>query len=267
VDDRVHLCIAATAILEKEREELAGLLDAEERARADAFVRPGARDRFVFAHGFLRRCLSAREKVPPGDWRFVADAHGKPRIAAPDSKFHFSLSHTRGAVAVAIDHSPLGVDVESLARPAEVDKLARRYFAPEEIEALARLPAAERRVAFFACWTLKEAYVKGIGVGLSKPLSRFAFDVLDAIREGGFFQKEKIAISNRVQEPELSRYVGEGATPGAFPAGLTPPRLRYDLDAPGGCWSFSSARWGDFLFGVAARGEARDVALTWNGGP
>lgn len=47
--------------------------------------------------------------------------------------------------------------------------------APAEASALAELPGPARREAFFRYWTLKEAYIKACGMGLSMPLQRFAF--------------------------------------------------------------------------------------------
>jgi 4'-phosphopantetheinyl transferase len=70
---------------------------------------------------------------------------------------------------------------------AEADRIAERVFSSLERETLRSLPASERLTAFFTCWTLEEAYAKGLSQGLSLRLN--AFDVPlrpgDASRSSG----------------------------------------------------------------------------------
>ena len=67
---------------------------------------------------------------------------------------------------------PLGVDIEQ-PRRIEPD-LADRYFAADEVRRLRELPATEQELAFFRCWTRKEAYLKAIGTGIAIPLESFS---------------------------------------------------------------------------------------------
>ena len=75
-------------------------------------------------------------------------------------------------------------------RPVDVERLAARFFAAEEVSALTRLPPQRRGAAFIACWTLKEACLKACGTGLRQPLRGIVFDparevrALRALREG-----------------------------------------------------------------------------------
>ena len=59
-----------------------------------------------------------------------------------------------------------------MVRPIDLD-IAEHYFSPAEVAALTNLPAAERISGFFRCWTLKEAVIKGLGVGLALDLASF----------------------------------------------------------------------------------------------
>ncbi len=72
-----------------------------------------------------------------------------------------------------------GVDVEELGRIDDPMSLARFAFATEEIADLDSLSDDARRIRFFEYWTLKEAYLKAIGIGLSERLDRVGFRLSD----------------------------------------------------------------------------------------
>ena len=157
---------------------LYAFLSAEEQAKADRFVQAHDRDAYVAAHALTRKTLSDFYARAPQDWRFVFNAQGKPRVDAQDdsARLSFNLSHTQGfvALAVALDRD-VGVDVERMA-PARADKdVARHLFAASEYAAFLNAPEAERAEAFFDFWTLKEAYIKAVGLGVALPLQDFAF--------------------------------------------------------------------------------------------
>ncbi len=156
------------------------LLDPEERTRNARFMVEPPRRLHLAARVLVRETLSHYRAVDPRDWRFGRNAYGRPHVEAPEHgrTLHFNLSHTDGLVALAVSEAPdIGVDVEMVARRLDCDRLAPRVFAPAELEAYARLAAGERRSAFFVLWTLKEAYIKARGMGLSLPLDGFAFDI------------------------------------------------------------------------------------------
>lgn len=156
------------------------VLDTQERAQAARFVRPADRELYRAAHVLLRRALSHHAPVDPAAWRFSRGAYGRPEIAAPGSPtgegLHFSLAHTRGLVCCAVTgETAVGIDAECERPLSDALDLARRFFSPVEAAALAALPPAERTQGFFAFWTLKESFVKALGLGLAMGLDRFAF--------------------------------------------------------------------------------------------
>lgn len=100
---------------------------------------------------------------------------GKPRfLEAPD--IHFNLSHSGQKVMCAISRAEVGCDVEQVREPNL--KMAERFFAPEEYAALAACPHREaQRQLFFRLWTLKESFMKAVGLGLALPLKAFSIDL------------------------------------------------------------------------------------------
>jgi 4'-phosphopantetheinyl transferase len=149
------------------------LLSDDERARQRSFVSPELRRRFGAARAGLRTLLGRHLDLDPRRLAFATNEFGKPRLAG-DGQVHFNLSHCEERAVLAIsDTAEVGIDLEC-ERPIEHVDLAKRYFHPNEVTAIAASPdEAEQRRAFFLVWTLKEAVVKALGTGLSTPLDSF----------------------------------------------------------------------------------------------
>jgi 4'-phosphopantetheinyl transferase len=56
-------------------------------------------------------------------------------------------------------------------------ELAERYFACDEVDELRALPVSSQNERFLELWTLKESYLKALGVGLSMPLDGISFSL------------------------------------------------------------------------------------------
>jgi 4'-phosphopantetheinyl transferase len=153
-------------------------LSAEERRRGQRFVFEHDRLSFRCARGLARRALSAAAPaVAPRDWRFRTARYGKPEVLAPLPRLRFNVSHTRGLVAcvVALD-ADCGVDVDRVDRRLDVALLADSVLTASERRALAELPPQARPARFFQHWTLKEAYTKARGLGMSLPFDQVEVD-------------------------------------------------------------------------------------------
>ena len=161
-------------------EGCARVLEDEESARAARFHFERDRRQFLVAHALLRAALSCFRAVAPSAWRFALGPHGRPYVASPDLEpaLHFSLSHAHALVGVAISLGEgVGFDLEHRRRRRVSEELVAACLAPAEHAALATLGPGARERRFFQLWTLKEAYVKARGLGLSLPLEQFAFSV------------------------------------------------------------------------------------------
>ena|SRR5215469_12506975 len=154
-------------------------LSTDETARYGRFLVPHARRTFLAARVLVRSLLSAYAPIRPAAWYFDTNQWGRPYIANPDAPtgLVFNLSHKPGmAVCLVGCQRDLGVDVEDLtASRSYLLEIADRFFSPSEVVALRQLPDAKHAQRFFELWTLKEAYIKARGMGLSLGLSGFSF--------------------------------------------------------------------------------------------
>ena len=152
---------------------LAGTLSADEHRRAGAFACARDRDRFVARRGLLRLLLARYVDCAPADLAFAYGPHGKPELAVPsgDPPVTVSWSHSSGLGLYALARGRrVGVDVEARRDLPEAGGVADLCFSPRERSALAARPRGDLTAAVLRGWTVKEAYVKAVGAGLSRPL-------------------------------------------------------------------------------------------------
>lgn len=142
-------------------------LSAQERGRAARFLAERDARRYRNAHVALRNILARYVERNPRALTFRENEFGKPTLAMV-TDVEFNLAHSGECALVAVTRgAPVGVDVEWLRDEFGGMELARRFFAPREIESLHAEP--ER---FFEIWTRKESFLKGIGSGVSFPLNQ-----------------------------------------------------------------------------------------------
>jgi 4'-phosphopantetheinyl transferase len=154
------------------------LLSGEETARYERLYFDRDRRLFLVGWALVRNMLSRYADVEPAAWTFTLNRHGKPEIAGPIGAppLRFNLSHTRGLVAcIVVSELDAGVDVEDRRRETRGPEIARRFFSEDEVADFQNLPTEKQESAFYEYWTLKEAYIKAVGVGISLGLGRFSF--------------------------------------------------------------------------------------------
>lgn len=116
---------------------------------------------------------------------FLKEPDGKPYIAEYPEIF-YNLSHSKEYVALVMDEQPVGVDVEGLRTGYQ--KLADRFFAPDEVKALQE---AWNDECFTELWTRKESYLKATGYGMRMPLHGFSV-LQDAVQVNGRMPEEML---------------------------------------------------------------------------
>ena len=117
--------------------------------------------------------------------REVAIAYGadeKPYLR-DFPEIHFNLSHS-GTLAMAVfADRETGCDVEQVKTPDM--RVARRFFAPEEVKVLEEADGeAGRSKFFYRFWTLKESFLKVTGSGLRMPLDEFCIHLGPPVQVG-----------------------------------------------------------------------------------
>lgn len=148
---------------------LASSLSRKEHAHAQRFRSVRDRDRFKSRRGWLRRLLGEYLGAEPSALKFRADEMGKPQLEWPDEpSLHFSVSSSTGLAVYAVaSTTAVGVDIECLRPDFPMKSVAHRFFDGVEQRAFEALFGVAQVQNFFETWTRKEAYLKGIGIGLS----------------------------------------------------------------------------------------------------
>lgn len=106
--------------------------------------------------------LGARAGLPPQSLRFTRLPTGKPIVSG--LPYHFNVTHSGHFAACAVDTAPVGIDLET-PRPFR-EALAKRVCGPAE-EAFLYPNGHFDEQRFLELWTVKEAFMKYTGTGLS----------------------------------------------------------------------------------------------------
>ena len=229
-DLEIHIWRAKLDLPESQLQRLRGWLSDDEVERASRFYFERDRQRFVVARGCLRDILSRYLQRGPGDLSFRYNEHGKPALeeTVREDRVEFNLSHSQDIALIAVVlRSEVGIDVEGVRLDVTGDEIARRFFSPQEVEAIQALPPEFRQEAFFSCWTRKESYIKARGQGLAIPLDEF--DV--SVNPG----EPARLIANRADPDEVSRWKMYRLEPGTGYVGA--------LTVEAGDWNLKHWKW------------------------
>ena len=153
-------------------QEMQQTLNEAERAKVARFKIESLRKTAVISRGTLRIILSNFLTIPPETIQFIYNAQDKPSLSPP-AEFQFNVAHSGNFVLIAVAKTAVGVDIEQIKLDRAYQMIARRFFSEWETAVLQNIPAADQAQAFYTCWTRKEAYLKGIGTGLTTKLDSF----------------------------------------------------------------------------------------------
>jgi 4'-phosphopantetheinyl transferase len=193
---------------------LFGLLSIEERTRAEDYRFKSDQTRFVVCRALLRSVLSLYTGIAPKHIPLDYGLYGKPLINVRSNRIFFNVSHCADQAVIAVSvKAEIGVDIEELPPRQNILEIAQVLMSPRELSYLKNIPERNLKTrALLKCFTSKEAYLKGRGVGLAASLSGIDV-VIDSSK---------------------------------------PPQLLEDVDCVGSCWFLHELNLGEHYYGVLA---------------
>ena len=190
--DSIHIWGVHVPDIQDRLDALHAVLSSQEQERAARFHRDTDRQSSIAARGALRILFSGYTGTPAAEIEFNYSENGKPHVAS--SWVDFNLSHSGDWVVLAFGRNRnIGVDVEKIKQTADIQSIASRYFAPEEITIIEN--SEDSHSMFFHFWARKEAYVKACGSTLFSELGSFSVPIVDGAlpevgeRDGWFFHR------------------------------------------------------------------------------
>ena len=134
----------------------------------------------------------------------------------------FSLSHSEPYSVAAVSEFPIGIDIQKIKYDktaqqkktaqttqkydTKYDKLAKRFFSPNEVDFLSYFTdEKERTEQFFTLWTLKEAFLKASDKAGKIAMSDFTVEV-DFESKNAYTIYENIRYEGKILEPPENDY-------------------------------------------------------------
>jgi len=180
--NEVHIWQVSPHIIldEKQLISLKKLLPQDELKKIEKYRFEKGKRSALITRVLARLVLAKYENVLPQSLSFTRSELGKPELQGSLQSLRFNLSHNDNLIicAVCLAHN-IGCDVENVDRNIGVVDIATRFFSPSEGVDIVKHPIENQSKRFFEIWTLKEAFVKATGKGISQGLDSFSFKLHD----------------------------------------------------------------------------------------
>ncbi len=133
---------------------------------------------YIISRYCCRLILATFNAVDHRSVFYRTESRGKPIAVnknAEPYEVQFNISHSNELCLLVFGQSRnLGVDVEYIDTGFDIDAVTTAYFSEEERMHLKTSKHDERVALFYQMWTLKEAYLKSIGVGVTDGLADYS---------------------------------------------------------------------------------------------
>ena len=177
----VHVWIINFEKLKDQYLSFRNLLTDQERNKEAQFYSFELKMRYTLCRGVLRRLLNrylGNKENQIIDFSY--GKYGKPFLDHNLTDLKFNISHSQDFMVCGISKGfEIGVDIEFIRRDIPIEELQTYVFSPSERVNFNSLSDKEKILMFFKTWTYKEAFVKAIGIGLTKNLTEIELSFVD----------------------------------------------------------------------------------------
>lgn len=133
--------------------------------------------RFGIARLAIRMLCANHLNTKPSEIELIFNKYGKPSITN-NKNLQFNISHSGNVILIGLTLGQhIGVDVEVHNNEIDHMELASCVFSPTEQSQLHKASPAWIIKGFYNCWTLKESFIKAMGLGLHLPLDSFSMNM------------------------------------------------------------------------------------------
>lgn len=155
--------------IKENEQELLKKVDSDRRAKVERISAEKERCRCLGVGLLLADVINKELGIHSSNIKLSYGENGKPSLVGCED-FNYNLSHSGDMVVIAYGNVPVGVDVEYLERRNRYNEaVIKRCFTETEQE----YAISNGDKGFFDIWTMKEAYLKLSGKGVSIPLNSF----------------------------------------------------------------------------------------------
>lgn len=174
--DSSESIILYTCSLNIQREQIPVLfqyLTPKERDIANAYKTRVLTENYVISHSILRQILSHHTNMSVHEIEFIFGEYGKPYIKNNSQHIQFNMSHSKDMLCIVVTKDKeIGVDIEFKNSDLDIEELQHLVLSVREKVYMDTLSSqTAKQNLFYHIWTLKEAIIKAMGIGLSYPIT------------------------------------------------------------------------------------------------
>lgn len=191
--------------------EVMNLISMERVKKANAYYHDEDKIRCILGEAIIRYALKKEYNIKDME-PWILNSYGKPMLAE-NAKIHFNVSHSGDWVVAAIGYNNIGVDIEKMQTVTE--DVYTNVLSVQGKGLAERLEPIKLEEYFIRKWTIKEAYTKTLGMGLSKsfPSIEVKFQNSNNIKifDNGNFMNDYYVIQNIFNDNYCYALCVEGA--------------------------------------------------------